>query len=103
MSPAHGQENPPVMSRLLALIDDYKDRHGQPSDASVARAIKISPQALNAWRRRGIRELPKAETLQELARLLGVGDEVTFHAAGVDAGYIRERTEPQKPQEERTG
>ena len=78
------------MSRLLALIDEYKDTHGQPSDASIARAIRISPQALNSWRRRGIRELPKAETLQELARLLGVNEGVTFHAAGVDAGYIRE-------------
>jgi len=36
------------MSRLLAIIDAYKDAHGQPSDASLARAIGVKPQTLNA-------------------------------------------------------
>ena len=79
------------MSRLVELIDDCKDRHGQPSDASIARAIGIAPQTLNSWRKRGIRELPAAETLRRLAGFLKVGEDVTFYAAGVDAGYIRER------------
>lgn len=78
------------MSRLVYLIDDYKDRHGQPSDASIARAIGIAPQTLNSWRKRGIRELPAAETLRRLAGFIGVADDVTFYAAGVDAGYIIE-------------
>lgn len=78
------------MSRLVALIDDYKDRHGQPSDASIARAVGIAPQTLNSWRKRGIRELPAAETLRRLATFLGIDDEDTFYAAGVDAGYIIE-------------
>lgn len=78
------------MSRLVALVDDYKDRHGQPSDASIARAVGIAPQTLNSWRKRGIRELPAAETLRRLAALLGVDEKVTFYAAGVDAGYIHE-------------
>lgn len=80
------------MSRLVDLIDDYKDRHGQPSDASIARALGIAPQTVNSWRHRGIRELPSADTLRRLAALLGVSDEVTFYAAGVDAGYIIEHT-----------
>lgn len=78
------------MSRLVELIDDYKDRHGQPSDSSIARAIGVAPQTLSAWRNRGIRELPAAETLRELASFIGVAEDVTFYAAGVDAGYIIE-------------
>jgi transcriptional regulator with XRE-family HTH domain len=78
------------MSRLVDLIDDYKDKHGQPSDASIARAVGIAPQTLNSWRKRGIRELPAAETLRRLAAFIGVGEEVTFYAAGVDAGYVIE-------------
>lgn len=78
------------MSRLVDLIDEYKDRHGQPSDASIARAVGIAPQTLNSWRKRGIRELPNAETLRRLAAFIGVDSEVTFYAAGVDAGYIIE-------------
>lgn len=82
------------MSRLVALIDDYKDRHGNPSDASIARAIGMSPQGVSAWRKRGIKELPNAETLRNLAAFLKVGEEVTFYAAGVDAGYIIETEQP---------
>lgn len=78
------------MSRLVELIDDYKDRHGQPSDASIARAVGIAPQTLNSWRKRGIRDLPNADTLRRLAGFLGIEDEDTFYAAGVDAGYIVE-------------
>ena len=32
------------MSELLRIVDDYKDRHGQPSDASIARAIGVAPR-----------------------------------------------------------
>jgi transcriptional regulator with XRE-family HTH domain len=78
------------MSRLVGLIDDYKDRHGQPSDSSIARAIGVAPQTLSAWRKRGIRELPAAETLRRLAAFIGVSEQATFYAAGVDAGYIQE-------------
>lgn len=80
------------MSRLVDLIDDYKDRHGQPSDASIARAVGIAPQTLNSWRKRGIRELPAADTLRRLAGFLGLDERATFYAAGVDAGYIVEHS-----------
>lgn len=78
------------MSKLLALIDDYKDRHGQPSDSSIARAVGIAPQTISSWRKRGIRNLPEAETLQRLARFIRVDQTAIFYAAGVDAGYIIE-------------
>ena len=90
------------MSRLVDLIDDYKDRHGQPSDASIARAIGIAPQTLNSWRKRGIRELPAAETLRRLAGFIGVADDVTFYAAGVDAGYIIEHESDEPDHDEST-
>ena len=57
------------MSQLLAIIDEYKDAHGAPSDASIARAIGIAPQTLSSWRSRGIRDLPDRETLKAVARL----------------------------------
>lgn len=76
------------MSRLVALIDDYRDRHGQPSNASIARAIGVAPQTISAWRNRGVRELPKVATLRKLAAYLGLDYKVVFDAAGMDTGYI---------------
>ncbi|MBO9522334.1 MAG: helix-turn-helix transcriptional regulator [Nocardioidaceae bacterium] len=78
------------MSRLLAMIDEYRDAHGQPSDASIARAIGIAPQTLNSWRKRGMRKLPNQETLRELARFLKRSEADVLYAAGVDTGYIIE-------------
>lgn len=78
------------MSRLIALIDDYKDRHGNPSDASIARGIGVAPQTVSAWRRRGIKELPNAETMRKLAAFIRVAEADVLYAAGVDTGYIVE-------------
>ena len=76
------------MSQLLALIDDYKDRHGQPSDASIARAIGVAAQTVSSWRSRGIRELPARETMVRLADFLRVPYDDVLRAALVDIGYI---------------
>lgn len=77
------------MSNLLALIDDYKDRHGAPSDSSIARAIGSKPQTISSWRTRGIKEPPDREVLRELARFLRVDYEtVVLRAALLDAGWI---------------
>lgn len=77
------------MSRLLAIIDEYKDRHGQPSDASIARAIAVSPATISAWRRRGLRELPDRQSLKELAALAGLDYEtVVLPAVLADIGYL---------------
>lgn len=76
------------MSRLLALIDDYKDRHGQPSDASIARAIGVAPQTISSWRKRGIRELPESDTLRRLATFIGVPIRTVYLAVGVDANFV---------------
>lgn len=78
------------MSRLVELIDEYKGRHGNPSDASIARAIGVAPQTISAWRRRGIKEMPNADTMRRLAEFIKVADTDVFYAAGVDAGFIVE-------------
>lgn len=85
------------MSQLVAIIDDYKDRTGQPSDASIGRAIGLARQTVSSWRRRGLKELPDRKALVELARLTGRDYEsVVLRAALLDAGWI---TDPD-PQEE---
>lgn len=77
------------MSNLLALIDDYKDRHGNPSDSSIARAIGTAPQTVSSWRRRGIKEPPDRAVLRSLAAFLHVDYEsVVLRAALLDAGWI---------------
>lgn len=73
---------------LVRIIDEYRDRRGNPSEASVARAIGISPQAISSWRKRGVRQLPDKETLRRLAEFVGVSYETVVLAAAHDAGYL---------------
>lgn len=83
------------MSRLIALIDEYKDTHGAPSDSSIARAIGAAPQTISSWRKRGIRQPPERETLRALARLLGKDyATVVLDAALRDAGWIEDEDDP---------
>lgn len=83
------------MSELVALIDDYKDRVGGPSDASIARAIGVARQTVSAWRQRGIHDMPERETLTKLAALIGVDyEDVVLTAALRDSGYMRRRNDP---------
>lgn len=90
------------MSELLAIIDAYKETHGQPSDASIARAVGIAPQTLNSWRKRGIRELPARESLQKLSQFMNVRYIDVLDAVLIDTGYM-ERPEPDhsEPEPER--
>lgn len=76
------------MGKLLSIIDTYKDTHGQPSDASVARAVGIAPQTLSSWRKRGIRQPPEPDTLRRLAAFMNVPHLDVVHAALYDAGWI---------------
>lgn len=88
------------MSRLVDLIDAYRDAHGSPSEASVARAIGAAPQTVNSWRNRGIRELPEVEIMQRLATYLGVPYRTVLEAALVDAKYAstEEYPAPEAPE-----
>jgi transposase-like protein len=82
------------MSQLLAIIDEYKDAHGAPSDSSIARAIGVAPQTVSSWRRRGIRQLPERETLMALARLTNRDyATVVIPAVMRDIGYLAEESD----------
>jgi hypothetical protein len=76
------------MSELLRLIDEWKDAHGQPSDASISRAISGSDKTLHAWRKRGFKGMPDKATLRKLAAFLNVSYETVVLAAARDAGYL---------------
>lgn len=76
------------MSELLRVIDDWKDRHGGPSDASIARAVGIAPQTISSWRKRGIKEPPATATLKRLAEFMHLPyEDYVLQAALVDAGW----------------
>lgn len=79
------------MSRLLALIDEYKDTHGAPSDSSIGRAIGAAPQTISSWRTRGYKEPMDREILRKLAGLIGKDYEtVVLRAVLLDVGWIEE-------------
>jgi len=84
------------MSRLLAIIDAYKDTHGQPSDASIARAVGVAPQTISSWRKRGIRELPARDTMVRLADFMRVDYDDVLRAALVDTGYLEPAADVQE-------
>lgn len=86
------------MSQLIAIIDEYKDRHGQPSDSSIARAIGVAPQTVSSWRKRGIREAPAVDAIKRLASLVGLPyEDYVLQAVLVDTGY--RETMPRRPGE----
>lgn len=91
--PSWSGEHPRFMSRLVALIDEYKDTHGAPSDSSIARAIGSKPQTISSWRTRGISEPPNTATLRKLAEFLSCDYEtIVLRAALLDAGWVDEET-----------
>lgn len=79
------------MSKLIALIDEYKDAHGSPSDSSIARAIGAAPQTISSWRRRGIKSPPDMDLLRSLAAFLGADFEsIVLRAVLIDVGWIED-------------
>jgi hypothetical protein len=76
------------MSEVLRIIDGWKDRHGQPSDASIARTLGMAPQTLSSWRERGIKAVPRnMDPLRRLADLTGLDyEDVIVQAVAVDVG-----------------
>jgi transposase-like protein len=84
-----------LMSHLLAIIDEYKDAHGAPSDSSIARALGVAPQTISSWRKRGIKQLPERETLLALARLVRRDYERDVLPAVLrDIGYVTDQPAP---------
>jgi transcriptional regulator with XRE-family HTH domain len=93
------------MSQLVAIIDEYKDTHGAPSDSSIARAIGVAPQTISSWRKRGIREAPAVDAIKKLAALVGLPyEEYVLQAVLVDTGYREAMPErPGSDDQEQTG
>ncbi len=90
------------MSELIKIIDEWKDRNGQPADAVIARLIGVAPQTLDSWRSRGIRAVPrKMEPLRALAELVGLDyTDVIVQAVAVDVG-LRDEMPPYEWPEKR--
>ncbi len=76
------------MSRLMDLVDAYRATQGWPSEASIARGIDVLPQTMNAWRKRGLKELPETETLKRLATFINQPLRVVVDAALVDMNLL---------------
>lgn len=75
------------MTELARIIDGYRDRHGQPSYASIARGIGVAPQTLDSWRHRGMEQTPRnLEPFRKLARLVGLDYSIIASAVAVDVG-----------------
>jgi hypothetical protein len=81
------------MSELVRLIDEWRDAHGQPSEASVSRAISPTKadNLVRAWRARGLTKFPDPTVLEKLARHLNVPMETVVLAAARDVGILRPR------------
>lgn len=82
------------MSEVFKIVDEWKDRHGGPPDASIARAIGTTEQTFNSWRKKGFKTVPrKIELLHNLADFLGVDRAVIGTALAVDLGILEKMPE----------
>lgn len=81
-------------TRLVALIDTYKDRYGTP-DSVIAGRIGITKQNLSLWRRAGLRALPSRVNLEALAAAINTPYRTVLDAALHDTGYLPPSTGPQ--------
>lgn len=78
------------MGRLYDIIQDHIDAQApyKPSVRQVAAQLGVSPTTVANWRH--IKELPKVEHLEAVARLTGVPFNSVSRAAMWDAGYLVE-------------
>lgn len=75
------------MGALWSIVQAHLDRYGV-REAELARRIGTSPQTLNSWKLRGVREIPSEKLLRNLARVTGDPYPIVFLAASVDAERI---------------
>ncbi|MFJ7723807.1 hypothetical protein ACIQYM_37730, partial [Rhodococcus erythropolis] len=75
------------MSELWNLIQSHLDRYGV-RDAEFARRMGSTPQTLNSWKKRGVRQLPNKELLEAVAEVTGRDYRQVLDAALIDTGYL---------------
>lgn len=87
------------MSEIFKIVDEWKDRNGQPSDASIARVIGVSEQTFNSWRKKGFKSIPRnTDPLRKLADHVGLDyTDVIVQALAVDVGLRDEMPEYRWP------
>ncbi|MFL6024585.1 MAG: hypothetical protein ACJ72O_14700 [Marmoricola sp.] len=77
------------MGRLYDLIQAHIDAQPYPTSVrQIAVALEVSPTTVANWR--NIKELPRKEHLEAVARVTGVPYADVFYAAAVDSGYVIE-------------
>jgi len=75
------------MGNLWSIVQGHIDRYGV-LEAEIARRIGTSPQTLNSWKNRGIREVPSSRLLRKLADVTGQPYLLVLTAALLDAQRI---------------
>lgn len=77
----------PASSRLVDLIDWYKNAHPDVTDAEIARRAGITRANLSQWRSNGVRGWPARATLDALAATIGRPYREVLDAVLADTGY----------------
>ncbi len=72
---------------LWSLIQDHLDRTAV-TERAFAPLAGIKHQTLNAWKHRELRQLPHRQSLDQIARALGVPYFDVLAAALYDAGFV---------------
>lgn len=78
------------MGELWKVIQAHLDSVGV-SEAEFSRRMDSSPQTLNSWKRRGLKQLPDRRLLESVASLTGVSYTDVLTAALIDIGYLEGR------------
>jgi len=77
----------PPSSRLVDLIDWYKNAHPDVTDAEIARRAGVTRANLSQWRSNGVRGWPARATLDALAVTIGRPYREVLDAVLADSGY----------------
>ncbi|QCG77627.1 immunity repressor [Gordonia phage Fairfaxidum] len=75
------------MGELWTIIQEHLDAYGV-REAEFARRIGSSPQTVNSWKKRGIRNLPERRLLLAVAEITGREYADVLEAALTDADYL---------------
>ncbi|MDL9944217.1 hypothetical protein QSJ19_01190 [Gordonia sp. ABSL11-1] len=75
------------MGELWKIIQEHLDAYGV-REAEFARRIGSSPQTVNSWKKRGIRNLPERRLLLAVSEITGRDYADVLQAALTDSEYL---------------